>query len=111
MLFVDDHRNKESSTPTPPCHDVICVLLSGSLAAATIEDKDEMNPIENAIMSSASLTSIQLLQAAARNHLQATSASTCSCPGPTTMSRRKSRRVSLDSDTSCKGMEDDCLMK
>ena len=52
VLFVDDHRNKESSTTTPPCHDVICVLLSGALAAATIQDADEMNPIEYAIMSS-----------------------------------------------------------
>ena len=110
VLFVDDHRNKESSTPkSAPCHDVICALLSGSLAAATVEDADEMNPIENAIMSSASLTSIKLLQTAASKHLRAASASTsCSCPGPPTMSRRKSRRVSVDSDTSCKGREDLC---
>ena len=58
VLFADDTK-KESSTPKSPCHDVICALLSGSLAAATIEDADEMNPIENAIMSSASLTSTQ----------------------------------------------------
>ena len=111
VLFADDHhRSKESSGPkSAPSHDVICALLSGSLAAATIEDADEMNPIENAIMSSASLTSIKLLQAAARKHLRAASASTsCSCPGPPTMSmsRRKSRRVSVDSDTSCKERED-----
>ena len=75
VLFADDHRNKESSTTTPPCHDVICALLSGSLAAATIEDADDMNPIEYAITSSASLETIKMLQAAARKHLRATSAS------------------------------------
>ena len=86
VLFADDTK-KESSTPESPCHDVICALLSGSLAAATIEDADEMNPVEYAIMSSASLETIKMLQAAARKHLKATSASTsCSCPGPPTMS-------------------------
>ncbi|KAL7493433.1 hypothetical protein ACHAWT_002553 [Skeletonema menzelii] len=98
VLFAVDDTNEESSTPQPPSHDVICALLSGSFAAATIEDVDEMNPIEYAITSSASLRTIKLLQATAAKHLQATSASTSSCPGPTTMSWRKSRRVSTDSD-------------
>ena len=89
VLFASDNdTKKESSTPkSAPCHDVICALLSGSLAAATIEDADEMKPVEYAIMSSASLETIKMLQAAARKHLKATSASTsCSCPGPPTMS-------------------------
>ena len=88
LFAADNDTKKESSTPkSAPCHDVICALLSGSLAAATLEDADEMNPVEYAIMSSASLETIKMLQAAARKHLKATSASTsCSCPGPPTMS-------------------------
>ena len=78
VLFASDNDDtkKESSAPkSAPCHDVICALLSGSLAAATIEDADDMNPIEYAITSSASLETIKMLQAAARKHLRATSAS------------------------------------
>ena len=81
VLFADD--KEESSPPKPPCHDVICALLSGSLAAATIEDVDEMTPLEHAIMSNASLRTTKLLQAASAKHLQASS-STSPCPGPTT---------------------------
>ena len=83
VLFQDDHNN-ESATP---CHDAICALLSESLAAATIEDADEMSPLEHAIMSNASLKTVKLLQSAAAKHLQGTSM----CPGPTTMSRRRLR--------------------
>ncbi|KAK1735742.1 hypothetical protein QTG54_013448 [Skeletonema marinoi] len=86
VLFQDDHNN-ESATPRPPCHDAICALLSESLAAATIEDADEMSPLEHAIMSNASLKTVKLLQNAAAKHLQGTSM----CPGPTTMSRRRLR--------------------
>jgi len=94
-LFEDDHNN-ESATPRPPCHDAICALLSESLAAATIEDADEMNPLEHAIMSNASLKTVKLLQNAAANYLQRASMTTSL--GPTTMSLR---RVSMSaSDTS-----------
>jgi len=86
VLFEDVHNN-ESATPRPPCHDAICALLSESLAAATIEDADEMSPLEHAIMSNASLKTVKLLQNAAAKHLQGTSM----CPGPTTMSRRRLR--------------------
>ena len=48
------------------------------------EDSDEMNPVEYAIMSTASLKTVQLLQNAAAKHLHGTS--TSMCPGPTMMS-------------------------
>eukprot|EP00984_Skeletonema_dohrnii_P021264 scaffold10568_cov140-Skeletonema_dohrnii-CCMP3373.AAC.12 len=74
VLFEDDNHN-ESATHQwvqQPCHDAIHALLSGSLAAATIEDSDEMNPVEYAIMSNASLKTVQLLQIVAAKHLQGT---------------------------------------
>eukprot|EP00984_Skeletonema_dohrnii_P014610 scaffold6153_cov71-Skeletonema_dohrnii-CCMP3373.AAC.2 len=92
VLFQDDHNN-ESATTRPPCHDAICALLSESLAAATIEDADEMSPLEHAIMSNASLKTVKLLQNAAVKHLQGTSS-----PGPTTMSLR--RVTMANNDTS-----------
>lgn len=88
----DDDEANEAAKPQPPCHDAICALLSESLAAATVEDADEMSPLEHAIMSNASLRTVKVLQHAAAQHLQKmTSPSTC--PGPATMSRR---RVSLE---------------
>ena len=86
VLFEDVHNN-ESATPRPPCYDVICAPLSESLAAATIEDADEMNPLEHTIMSNASLKSVKLLQSAAAKHLQGASMSTSL--GPTTISLRR----------------------
>eukprot|EP00984_Skeletonema_dohrnii_P022442 scaffold11572_cov95-Skeletonema_dohrnii-CCMP3373.AAC.2 len=95
-LFEDKDDETESATLRAPCHDAICALLSESLAAATIEDAEEMNPLEHAIMSNASLKIVKLLQNAAAKHLQGDSMSTSL--GPTTMSLR---RVSMAaSDTS-----------
>jgi hypothetical protein len=48
-------------------------LLSESLLAATIEDMDEMNPLEHAIMSDAELKTVKLLQKAASKTLQSIS--------------------------------------
>ena len=59
-LFDDD-----STKPSPErvvCHDTIRALLSESLLSATIEDNDEMNALEYAIMSDAELRTIKLLQ-------------------------------------------------
>ncbi|KAL7427213.1 hypothetical protein ACHAXM_000745 [Skeletonema potamos] len=60
-LFEDDADNKPASRETPN-HDSIRALLSESFHAATIEDMDEMNPVEYAIMSDASLQTIKMLQ-------------------------------------------------
>eukprot|EP00984_Skeletonema_dohrnii_P029102 scaffold19446_cov155-Skeletonema_dohrnii-CCMP3373.AAC.1 len=59
----------ENSTPTEQaprevCHDTIRALLSESMYASTIEDLDEMNAVEYAIMSDAPLKTIQMLQKA-----------------------------------------------
>ncbi|KAL7426374.1 hypothetical protein ACHAXM_000419 [Skeletonema potamos] len=62
-LFEDDADNKTTSRATPN-HDSIIALLSESLRAATIEDMDDMNPLEYAIMSDASLQTVKLLQKA-----------------------------------------------
>ena len=91
VLFEDDDETDKAVKP--PCHDVICALLSESLAAATIEDADEMSPLEHAIMSNASLKTVKLLQHAASKHMQKMTSPSTS-PGPTTMSSR--RRVSLE---------------
>ena len=59
-LFEDGEDNP---TPLmPPNHDSIQALLAESLKAVTIEDFDEINPIEYAIMSNASLKTVKLLQ-------------------------------------------------
>lgn len=62
-MFEDDAFNKPKSGAIPS-HDSIRALLSQSLNAATIEDMDEMNPVEYAIMSDASLQTVKMLQKA-----------------------------------------------
>lgn len=60
-LFEED--GEDNATPLmPPSHDSIQALLSESLKAVTMEDFDEINPIEYAIMSNASLKTVKLLQ-------------------------------------------------
>ena len=66
-LFEDDFDKRKPRLE--PNYDSIRVLLSESLTAATIEDYDEMNPIEYAIMSDASLKTIKLLQEASKRYL------------------------------------------
>jgi ankyrin repeat protein len=60
-LFEED--GEDNPTPLmPPNHNSIQALLSESPKAVTIEDFDEINPIEYAIMSNASLKTVKLLQ-------------------------------------------------
>jgi len=70
-LFEDDADNKTTSSRATPNHDSIIALLSESLRAATIEDMDDMNPLEYAIMSGASLQTVKLLQKASSVTLMA----------------------------------------
>jgi hypothetical protein len=63
-LFEDDAAKPKPGVP--PNYDSILALLSESLAPATMEDIDEMNPLEHAIMSDASMKTIKLLQKASR---------------------------------------------
>jgi ankyrin repeat protein len=77
----DDQSLVSSSSATPtneveratPSHDAIAAILSESMAAATIEDADEMSPVEHAIISGASLKTVKMLQAAAAKSLQSRS--------------------------------------
>ncbi len=62
------------------CHDSIRALLSESLDAATIEDIDEMNPLEYAILSDAGLNTVKILQKASCKTLQSRSRSTSPIP-------------------------------
>ena len=71
VLFEEnDDETDEAAKTQPISHDaIICALLSESLAAATIEDEDEMSPLEHAIMCNASLRTVKLLQHAAAQQL------------------------------------------
>mmetsp|Transcript_3752 Transcript_3752/g.9572 ORF Transcript_3752/g.9572 Transcript_3752/m.9572 type:complete len:232 (-) Transcript_3752:140-835(-) len=60
QMFEDD----DSKPRCPPSLDVIRVLLSGSLDAVTLEDADEMNAVEYAIISDAPMEVVKLLQKA-----------------------------------------------
>ena len=77
----DDQSLVSSSSATPtneveratPSHDAIAAILSESMAAATIEDADEMSPVEHAIVSGASLKTVKMLQSAAAKSLRSRS--------------------------------------
>jgi len=56
-----------------PSHDAIAAILSESMAAATIEDADEMSSVEHAIISGASLKTVKMLQSAAAKSLRSRS--------------------------------------
>ena len=66
---------------TSPKHEAIVALLSESLNAAAIEDDDGMSPLEHAIMCEASLETVRLLQASARESLKSRVQSVSPIPG------------------------------
>ena len=72
-LFEDD--SSSSSQQRAVDHESIRALLSESLPSSTIEDLDEMNALEYAIMSDAALNTVKLLQKAAAKTLTALSIS------------------------------------
>lgn len=81
-----------SSTPkhqNSPKHEAIVALLSESLTAASIEDNDEMSPLEHAIMCEASIETVKLLQQSATKSLKSRVRSVSPISGP-----NKRRRVS-----------------
>ena len=61
-LFEDDMYTPRG----PPSLDTVRILLSGSLEAVTLEDVDEMNAVEYAIVSDAPMEVINLLQRASQ---------------------------------------------
>ena len=60
-LFEED---EQSSPRGPPCLDTVIALLSGSLEAVILEDVDDMNAVEYALLSDAPIEVITLLQKA-----------------------------------------------
>ena len=54
----------------PPSFSVVHALLSGSISAASMEDEDEMSPLEYAITSDAEVKVVKLLQKAAQKHMK-----------------------------------------
>jgi hypothetical protein len=64
VLFEEDHDECDTPSKQSPNHQAVLTLLSYSIHAATIEDVEEMSPLEHAIMSDASLETVKLLQAA-----------------------------------------------
>ena len=67
-LFEDD----EPTERRPPGLDVVKVLLAGSLDSVTLEDRDEMNAVEYAICSGASMDVVNLLQKATQRVMKKT---------------------------------------
>eukprot|EP00581_Thalassiosira_minuscula_P028391 CAMPEP_0183751074 /NCGR_PEP_ID=MMETSP0739-20130205/1524_1 /TAXON_ID=385413 /ORGANISM="Thalassiosira miniscula, Strain CCMP1093" /LENGTH=234 /DNA_ID=CAMNT_0025987255 /DNA_START=78 /DNA_END=782 /DNA_ORIENTATION=+ len=65
-LFEDENQPARG----PPCLATISVLLKASMAAATLEDLDEMNALEYAILSDASLDVVLLLQKASQHFMK-----------------------------------------
>jgi ankyrin repeat protein len=66
-LVSSASAKEERATPS---HGAIAAILSESMAAAMIEDEDEMSPVEHAIISGASLKTVKMLQSAAAKSLQ-----------------------------------------
>mmetsp|Transcript_19308 Transcript_19308/g.42013 ORF Transcript_19308/g.42013 Transcript_19308/m.42013 type:complete len:247 (-) Transcript_19308:57-797(-) len=65
-LFEDNQCSPRES----PCLDTVRVLLSGSMDAVTLEDEDEMNAVEYAIISDAPMKVVNLLQKATQRVLK-----------------------------------------
>ena len=84
-LFEDDGANR--SMPREVSHDTVRALLSESLHAATIEDLDEMNACEYAILSDAELRTVKLLQKASSKTLESRSRSSSATPTPELLRR------------------------
>ena len=71
QVDIDENDASTSNQESAPNHKSIVALLSVSLHATTLEDDEEMSPLEHAIMSNASLKTVKLLQAATRKgHIQ-----------------------------------------
>lgn len=54
----------------PPSFEVVHALLSASIAPASMEDEDEMSPLEYAIFSDADVRVVKLLQKAAQKYMK-----------------------------------------
>ena len=72
-LFEGDSDSIPTAVPRKVCHDTIRALLSESIHASTIEDIDEMNALEYAIMSDAELKTVKMLQKASTRSFESES--------------------------------------
>ena len=72
-LFEGDSDSIPTAVPRKVCHDTIRALLSESIHASTIEDIDEMNALEYAIMSDAELKTVKMLQKASSTSFESES--------------------------------------
>lgn len=73
VLFEEEDHHDECHNPPskqPPLHEAVVALLSYSIHAATLEDDEEMSPLEHAIMSNASLKTVKLLQSVTSKGMQ-----------------------------------------
>ena len=68
VLFEEDHDT--DTDDDPPNHKAIAALLLHSTNAVTLEDDEEMSPLEHAIMSNASMETVKLLQRVSRQAAQ-----------------------------------------
>lgn len=64
-LFEGEAERRE-----PPSFEVVHALLSASIAPASMEDEDEMSPLEYAIFSDADVRVVKLLQKAAQKYMK-----------------------------------------
>jgi ankyrin repeat protein len=96
ILSEDDRSSKPQEASIH--HEAVVALLSESMHAATMEDDEEMTPLEHAIMNGASLKTVKLLQSAAAKTLRSRARSTSTSPSPET---NKRRRVSLEDGFDC----------
>lgn len=60
----------ENNKRKPPSFQVVHALLSASIAPASMEDEDEMSPLEYAIFSDADVRVVKLLQKAAQKYMK-----------------------------------------
>eukprot|EP00984_Skeletonema_dohrnii_P038611 scaffold42072_cov161-Skeletonema_dohrnii-CCMP3373.AAC.1 len=102
-LACDRHCNLfedcEDSNGREPCYDAVRALLSESLDAAVLEDEDEMNPVEYAIMSDADLKLVKLLQKATQKVASASAKKTSPSPQPPVQTEDE-KTVSIPSNPS-----------
>jgi ankyrin repeat protein len=70
VLFEDDFIERGSIPRQPPNHEAVATLLSYSVHAVTLEDDEDMTPLEHAIQSDASMETVKLLQHETRQATQ-----------------------------------------
>eukprot|EP00581_Thalassiosira_minuscula_P016863 CAMPEP_0183730598 /NCGR_PEP_ID=MMETSP0737-20130205/33273_1 /TAXON_ID=385413 /ORGANISM="Thalassiosira miniscula, Strain CCMP1093" /LENGTH=231 /DNA_ID=CAMNT_0025963141 /DNA_START=200 /DNA_END=895 /DNA_ORIENTATION=+ len=68
-LFEDQPQTRD-----PPSFEMIHALLSATIDPASMEDEDEMSPLEYAICSNADVRVVKLLQKAAQKYMKQTNA-------------------------------------